>query len=499
MKIIIKIPDNRFSGFNLAILAMLLILINPFSIMAVQGHLQAVDPSSESGTDDVLLIPSVPYFWQEVNGFCNWAAVTILLDYHTGIDTNLAQTLALSGSGWGFSYLRSGPGLQMLPGVVSSQLEDTDFIADLYGLDTHFTILETSANLALESYYADLGVEISYLKNWEEAYNHLTTTLQSSTPLLLSVNPGRFPFPDYQEYSDVSGAHAVVAVGYNTTHITINDPGVGSLAYQHGFSLRGNYTAVTNSDFQKAWTDRQFISMKFSDNPSKVPTDANQTQQHLIDRLAAKLSGKGYASGMVNPWKNGKDAFKALASDFSVDELSNWFYSLYLTFNTNKSQLSQTCSALGPAYASTLTLLNESLYRCHAALSQAVTVYPDLELASPFHSLFIAMKSLTDLNTLTDPLNQTSNTYFSEIFLKIKEDIDTNDSLTHDTLKSIFSTYKTEIRLVQVKLELISSTIDQIAAKTSSETNNARLDFIELLPLAVIAGTIVITKKRRRK
>ncbi len=313
------------------------------------------------------------------------------------------------------------------------------------------------------------------------------------------MNPGEFPFPDYQDYVDSNGAHAIVAVGYNSTHIMINEPGIGSLAYQNGFSLRGNYTTVTISDFQRAWTARQFISMIFTINPSKIPADDNQTQQHLLDRIVAKLSGNGYASGMVSPWKNGKEAFKALAGDFSVDTLSSWFYSLYLTFNTNKNKLSQVCSSLGPAYASTMTLLNESLYRSHMVLSQTVTRYPDLELDSSFHDLFLAMKGLTDMSTLTDPLNQTSNTSFSDIFQKIKEDIDTKDSLTADTLKSIFNDYKNEIKLVQVKLEIISSSIDQIAAKMDSKTKNAGMDFIEFLLLSVIAGIIMIFKKRKRK
>jgi len=498
MKIMIpKTPNFHFLGFRLAIFSIpLLLIINPFSSISLQGHLQAVD--SESNTNDGILIPSVPYIWQEINGFCNWAAVTTMLDYYTDIDSNLAKTLALSGAGWGFSYLRSGPTMVMLPGALSSQMEDTDFIADLYGLDIRLAILETDENLAVEDYYADLGLDVLFLKNWEEASSYLTSTLQASTPLLLSVNPSEFPFPDYQDFEDSIGAHAVVAVGYNSTHIMINEPGIGSLAYQYGFSLRGNYTAVAISDFQRAWTARQFISMTFSTNPSKIPADDNKTQQHMIDRMTAKLSGKGYASGMVSPWKNGKEAFKALADDFSIDNLSNWFYSLYLTFNTNKTELSQVCSSLGSAYSSTMTLLNESFYRSHVALSQGVTLYLDLELDSHFHDLFIAMKGLTDMNTLTDPLNQTSNTDFSYVFLKIKEDIDTKDSLTVDTLRTIFNSYKSEIRLIQAKLEIISSSIDQIAAKTDNDAKNAGINFFEFLPLSLIAGIIAVKKKRRK-
>ncbi|MHA2224911.1 MAG: C39 family peptidase [Candidatus Hodarchaeales archaeon] len=498
-----KIQYNQIPIFSLAILAIftiqLMFITNPFSFIAVQGHLQEVDSDSGSNNNDEILIPSVPYVWQEVNGFCNWAAVTIMLDYYTDIESNLAQTLALSGAGWGFSYVRSGPTVMMLPGVYGSQMEDTVFIADLYGLDTCLTIIETNENLILEDYYADLGIEVLFLKNWEEAYNYLTSTLQASTPLLLSVNPGDFPFPDYKDYVDSNGAHAVVAVGYNSSHVMINEPGIGSLTYQYGFSLRGNYTAVTFSDFQKAWTARQLISMKFSINPSKIPANDELTQQHFIDRMTAKLSGNGYASGMVSPWKNGKEAFNALSSDFSIDKLSNWFYSLYLTFNANKTKLSQVCSSLGPAYASTMTLLNESLYRSYVAFSQAVTRYPEFELDSSFQDMFLAMKGLTDLNTLKDPLNQTSDTSFSEIFLKIKENIDTKDILTVDTLNTIFNHYKNEIELVQVKLEIISMSIDQIAAKMETKTNNAGIDFIEFSCLSIIAGIITATKKKKRK
>jgi hypothetical protein len=108
------------------------------------------------------------------------------------------------------------------------------------------------------------------------------------------------------------------------------------------------------------------------------------------------------------------------------------------------------------------------------------------------------MKGLTDLNTLTDPLNQTSNTDFSDVFLKIKEDIDTKDSLTVDTLKAIFNSYKSEIRLIQAKLEIISSSIDQIAAKTDNDAKNAGINCFEFLPLSLIAGIIAVKKKRRK-
>ncbi len=159
-----KMPDNIAPKFSLAISVILLMfIINPFSFIPVPGHLQAVDSASRSNNNDRMLIPSVPYVWQEINGFCNWAAVTIMLDYYTDIDSNLAHTLSLSGAGWGFSYVRSGPTVMMLPGVFSSQMEDTDFIADLYGLDTCLTILETDENLVLEDYYADLGLEVVFL------------------------------------------------------------------------------------------------------------------------------------------------------------------------------------------------------------------------------------------------------------------------------------------------------------------------------------------------
>ncbi|MHA1541891.1 MAG: hypothetical protein ACTSQH_02825, partial [Candidatus Hodarchaeales archaeon] len=63
-------------------------IINPFSFISIQGHLQAVDSVSGLNNNDGILIPSVPYIWQEINGFCNWAAVTIMLDYYTNIDSN---------------------------------------------------------------------------------------------------------------------------------------------------------------------------------------------------------------------------------------------------------------------------------------------------------------------------------------------------------------------------------------------------------------------------
>ena len=231
------------------------------------------------------IIPNVPYVWQEINGLCAWAALTILFQ-QMGVNVTLEKILDVSGVGFAFYYLRADPTLLFYPGPLGSQIPDTQFLADTFGMDVTWYFGEDTPGIGqLKSVIEQQGMNVTVLSSFMDGLEQLKRDLVNNSPLLVSVNPLRFStVRDYQVLDlppDTIAAHGVVAIGYNETHIFINDPGVGSFGPEYGYPAdqRGIAVPIPLEDFQLAWQDRSLLAMKLLPKPKfQLSKEALQSQ-----------------------------------------------------------------------------------------------------------------------------------------------------------------------------------------------------------------------------
>ncbi|MGY5855293.1 MAG: hypothetical protein RTS72_01750, partial [Candidatus Thorarchaeota archaeon] len=69
---------------------------------------------------DAVEITGVPFVWQELNGFCYWATLSMALQ-SIGIQFDLAHVLAATGIGFTAGYVRYEDTMMLVPGSMFRQ------------------------------------------------------------------------------------------------------------------------------------------------------------------------------------------------------------------------------------------------------------------------------------------------------------------------------------------------------------------------------------------
>ena len=164
----------------------------------------ATSPSSEVQlTDSTMvladegLLDGVPYVWQEMNGFCAWAATSIAFQY-AGVDADLHDLFALSSIGFTFGYIRYNDTMLMFPGALYDQVGPVDFVADLYGVNyTQYFDQDTPGAEQAVQVYESQGINVGLLNGEEGAFNLMRSSIDAGYPLLISVDPIWLPGDDY--------------------------------------------------------------------------------------------------------------------------------------------------------------------------------------------------------------------------------------------------------------------------------------------------------------
>jgi hypothetical protein len=202
-------------------------------------------------------IEGVDYVWQEINGFCNWAAVTMALQ-SIGIEVDLHTLFTVSTIGFTTAYMNVNETVQFIAGSSLRQQANYVTISELYGVD-HSVLVDINSPWTQQILPAwiEWGVNASYIDGEAEAFQVLKATLNEGYPIVAWVDPYFLPPEDYDlvriygqpanQSNPVSG-HAILITGYNDTAGTVDilDPGVGSL----GCSW------IWNDDIQiRCWTN----------------------------------------------------------------------------------------------------------------------------------------------------------------------------------------------------------------------------------------------------
>ncbi|MFQ5819494.1 MAG: C39 family peptidase, partial [Candidatus Heimdallarchaeota archaeon] len=451
------------------------------------------------------MIPNVPYVWQEVNGLCAWASLDVVFRYF-GVNTTLARLLDVSGTGFAFLYLRADPTLLFFTGPLGSQIPDTDFLAKTYGFDiTWYFGEETPGIEPLKPVLEEHGMNVTMLPSFTEGLEVLKQDLNNHIPVVVSINPLRFStIRDYRTLAlptAVIVGHGVVVVGYNNTHIFVNDPGVGSFGNEFGYPTdqRGTYAPIPLEDFQLAWEDRNLLATKFIPKPD-FNFNAEKLYSNTIERIIAKLEGddSAYSYSQVMMFL-GVDAFLKMGTDVYPVEFEEMLNNWDDHFEQNRTQLVTTVVSVKMAYLGALTLTYEAMQRAATDLSELLHGLD--RYADALNSLNHALSQFEDLIDfsvllfLGDESKRINQTIFDEAFDPLIQALKEGKSL--DTA---FQTSATQFETLGARITSIGNALKNFS-ETLKTAHAPYMPEMRLVPqLALFSMIIVIvTEFIRRK
>ncbi len=399
----------------------IMILIMTFLLLTpaiVQANSDYTNPETSYTLSAETILPPETYIWQEINGFCAWAATAMAMQY-AGADVSLYDVFAASTIGFSFVYFNINDTMLMLPGALYSQAGPTVYSADLYGIDYTLYVDDSIPNLEQNvQVWENEGLTVGVTDGEDGAFDLMRETIDSGYPLLISVDPSWLPAADYdilRAEGLSGGGHGILVVGYNDTEhsVTYIDPGVGSFGDDYGYpdDGRGNYSIITYSALTNAWSNRYYISNTFIPN-GNAPVSVDSSLGPLI---RDKLLGVGsiYSPSSANAYVGnfGEDAFRTMSADMTVEGLKA-FLSVFDDIADEVSFKASAILFIGLGLEAQVTLQYLS-YR--TALEAIPAIMSDTNLTDFILAGEQALphfEVLVDNSTLINPLNISQATGF---------------------------------------------------------------------------------------
>ncbi|TFH07563.1 MAG: hypothetical protein E4H14_08215 [Candidatus Thorarchaeota archaeon] len=369
-------------------------------------------PSNEA------ILPPVSYVWQEINGFCAWAATAMAMQY-AGADVSLYDVFAASSIGFSFAYFNINDTMLILPGALYTQAEPTNYLADLYGIDYTLYIDASIPNLEQNvQVWESEGLTIGVVDGEDEAFDLMRDTIDSGYPLLISVDPSWLPAADYdilRAEGLSGGGHGILVVGYNDTERTATylDPGVGSFGDNYGYPVdgRGNYSIITYSALNTAWENRFYISNTFLPN-TETPRPVDDSLGPLI---RDKLLGVGsiYSPSSANAFvgKFGENAFRTMSADMTPTGIKS-FLSVFDGINNEVNFKASAIMFIGLGLEAQVTLQYLSYRTALSALPAIMSETNLTDFVAAGEQALPHFEILVDNSTLIYPTNITKATGF---------------------------------------------------------------------------------------
>ena len=440
-----------------SIAALTLVILLAVPILA-QEPVAIVDNRSPFTVSSEGLLPSQEYVWQEINGFCAWAATTMAMQY-AGIDLTMYDVFAASTIGFSFAYFRFDDTLLMFPGALYTQVEPTQFLADLY--DVNYTLFVGDDLPSLEQnvqVWDSEGIQVGVLDGQSDAFDLMRTTIDQGYPLLISVDPSYLPAYDYdflRAEGLTGGGHGILIVGYNDTEAsaTILDPGVGSFGEHYGYpdDGRGNYTKILYTSLIDAWSNRYYISNTFLPGTSSSTPVDNQLGPMVRDKLLGVGSIYSPSSPNALVGKFGEAAFRQMSADITTEGLKS-FLSVFDGVDDETNFKASLLFFIGAGLEAQVTLQYLS-YR--TALESLPALMPDTDLTAFIDAgedALPAFDSITDNSTLIFPGNFTEMTGFvATTFLEMAEAFNVSGDID-----AILATYETTLDSISADLLTIA-------------------------------------------
>jgi hypothetical protein len=287
-------------------------------------------------SEDSAYIADIPYSWQEINGFCHWASITMAM-HCAGVELNLHDFFAVSGIGFSVAYVRFNETAVLLPGAGFRQQGQLLPICELYGLE-HEVYLDGDKEWTepfLEAYEL-WGLNAQPLDGEADAFNILRTTLDAGYPVVLWVDPYYLPAVDYdlarqyglkQNESAPASGHSILAVGYNDTAQTVNimDPGVGAFGDNFGYPHDGRWNYTMNyTTLSQAWNVLGYGITIVKPGNGTIPDFSDALAEHVIDRLRGERQSYAEDAEDIFFVLFGESAYRGLSYDMTVEGIKSY-------------------------------------------------------------------------------------------------------------------------------------------------------------------------------
>ncbi len=378
----IKSGDTHLRYSALIFMAILVLAAIPVAANPI-----ATSPASERSSSQLTyegegLLSGVPYVWQEINGFCAWAATAMAMQ-HAGAPVDLHDLFALSTVGFSYAYIRYNDTMLMFPGAIYQQIEPTKFATDLYGLNLSIYLDGglTGAELQTQLWVSQ-GINARLLDGQTAAFDLMRQSIDDGYPLIASVDPSWLPPEDYDVLRNqglTGGAHGVLITGYNDTSgvAMILDPGVGSFGEDFGYPDDGRYEYnITYTALNMAWSSRYYISILIKPGGDPVDDPGSMLGPHIRNRLLGVGASYSPDAASAYIWQFGEKGFRAMSSDMTVDGLSS-FISVFDGIQNEREFKTSLLLFIGLGLESQTTLQYLS-YR--TALARLPALMPDANL-----------------------------------------------------------------------------------------------------------------------
>jgi hypothetical protein len=445
-------------------------------------------PSADYGE-----VTDVPYVWQEINGFCGWATLSMALQ-KIGFHYDLAEVFAATGIGFTASYVRYEDIWKYLPGSSYRQQATLATIADILGFELEFYMDTDSTDMGpLMAMQMELdNVNWIEIDGWDEAIEVLKNGIDNGFPIEIYVNLQNLPASDYDLFrdlgiNDTNPTHSVLVSGYNETSSTaqIMDPAIGLFDDPASFPNDGSWFYDINfTSLNKAWFGLYGTTIV---KPS-IDTTGELTDtlvNYILDRLRGDRNSYAPGSEDVFFWNYGSDAFRAMAADLTATGLSSFMGEFDEYDLEMKSIILQ---GLGFEIETGLTQQYVS-YR--AALGTLPSLLPDLnlqEFVSKGEKALEHLELFSDNSTVNTPFYAAGNKIATKTLGRISYQY---EHVFDGDLSSAVSVYQEELAEIRTHLNAIADAWDAAADALERAIEGGNTIPILLLSTS-IAGIVVL-------
>ncbi|MFX1560444.1 MAG: C39 family peptidase [Promethearchaeota archaeon] len=438
-------------------------------------------------------VTGVPYVWQELNGFCHWATVSMALQ-KIGFQLDLAEVFAATGVGFSAAYVRYEDIWKYMPGPIYRQQSAMDKVADFLGfeiefyMDTDSTEFGSLMAIKMESE----NVNWTEIDGWDEAIQILKNGIDSGVPVEIYVNIQNLPASDYDLFrnlgiNDTDPTHSILVTGFNETSSTVHimDPAIGLFDDPASFPDDGSWFYEINfTSLKRAWLGLYGTTV-IKPGSGTAGNFTSNLANYILDRLRGDRSSYALGGEDVFFWNFGSNAFRAMAADLTDTGLSS-FMDEFDEYNLQTRSI--ILQNIGFEIETYLTLQYESY---QAAIYALPSLLPDLnlqEFVSESESALEHFDVFSDNSTVNTPFYDAGKKMATKTFGNIAYQY---EYVSDGDLSSAVSVCEEDLTDIQTHLIAIADAWDAAADALERALQGQVTPPIILLSTS-IAGILVL-------
>jgi hypothetical protein len=493
-----KIVRNK-----IGIIIILTIILSAATPRASISNTTSFERTDNGVSADAGEVMGVPYVWQEINGLCHWATLSMALQ-SIGVQLDLAEVCAISGIGFAAGYIRYEDIWNFLAGLGYRQQSTTQAImAELLGFEVEFYLDTDSTDLgpSMAIEMTSQNVNWTEIDGWDDAIQILKNGIDRGFPVEIYVNLQNLPASDYDIIRDLglnatTPTHSILITGYNDTSGTaqIIDPAIGLFDNPASFPDDGSwFYNISYTSLNQAWLGLYGISIVKPG--SEAPEDLTPSlANHILDRLRGdRTSYAPPGSADAFFWNFGSNAFRAMAADLTDTGLSS-FMDQFDEYDLHTKSL--ILQSIGFELETRLTQQCES-YR--AAIDALPGVLTDLDLqdfVSEAREALEHFELFADTSTVNTPFYAAGVKLATKTFGDIAHQY---EYVFDGDLSSAVSTHEEDLADIQTHLAAIADVWDAAADALERALHGQTGPPILLLSTSIVGILVLVIVIVRRR